>query len=157
MRRKDKEITDKDIIEKLLSGSDICRIGMIYENLPYIVPLNYGYADNALYFHSASAGKKIDILKNNNKVCFEIEYCNDLIRNEIPCEWSAKYRSLIGYGTIEFITGHEEKKKGLDVIMAHYGKRGVNTYKDNHVENIVILKLNIEHISGKQSGDWENE
>ncbi len=155
MRRKDKEIRDKKIIERLLSASDICRIAMIDGNRPYIVPLNYGYDGKALYFHSASAGKKIEILKQNNRVCFEIENYNEIIRDEIPCEWTAKYRSLIGYGTIEFITGHEEKKKGLDIIMGHYGKKGVNSYKDNHIENIVILKLNIEEISGKQSGNWE--
>jgi nitroimidazol reductase NimA-like FMN-containing flavoprotein (pyridoxamine 5'-phosphate oxidase superfamily) len=155
MRRKDKEIRDKAIIEQLLSGSDICRIALIDGNRPYIVPLNYGYDGSTLYFHSASTGKKMDILKQNNKVCFEIEYDSEIIRDEVPCEWTAKYRSLIGYGTIEFITGYEEKKKGLDVIMAHYGKTGVNTYKDNHIESIIILKLNIEEISGKQSGDWE--
>jgi len=155
MRRKDKEISDKEIIEQLLSGSDICRIAMIDGNRPYMVPLNYGYAGNALYFHSASAGKKINILKQNNRVCFEIENYNEIIRDEIPCEWTAKYRSLIGYGTIEFITGHEDKKKGLDVIMAHYGKTGINVYKDNLIENIIILKLNIEEISGKQSGNWD--
>ena len=155
MRRKDKEIKDSEIIEQLLSGSDICRIAMIDRNKPYMVPLNYGYAGNALYFHSASSGKKIDILRRDNRVCFEIEYYNEIIRDDIPCEWTAKYRSLIGYGTIEFITDHEEKKKGLDVIMAHYGKTGENTYKDNNIENIIILKLNIEEISGKQSGNWD--
>jgi nitroimidazol reductase NimA-like FMN-containing flavoprotein (pyridoxamine 5'-phosphate oxidase superfamily) len=155
MRRKDKEITDREVIEQLLTGSDICRIAMFDGNRPYIVPFNYGYTGNALYFHSASSGKKIDILKQNNRVCFEIESYNEIIRDEIPCEWTAKYRSLIGYGTIEFITEHEEKKKGLDVIMAHYGKPGVNIYKDNHIGNIVILKLVIEEISGKQSGNWD--
>jgi nitroimidazol reductase NimA-like FMN-containing flavoprotein (pyridoxamine 5'-phosphate oxidase superfamily) len=155
MRRKDKEIKDKKIIEQLLSGSDICRIAMIDGNRPYVVPLNYGYDGNALYFHSASSGKKIDILKQNSRVCFEIEYYNEIIRDEIPCEWTTKYRSLIGYGTVEFITVHEEKKKGLDLIMAHYGKTGANAYKDNHIENILILKLTIEEISGKQSGDWD--
>jgi nitroimidazol reductase NimA-like FMN-containing flavoprotein (pyridoxamine 5'-phosphate oxidase superfamily) len=155
MRRKDKEIRDRNIIEQLLSGSDICRIAMIDGNRPYLVPLNYGYAGNTLYFHSASSGKKIDILKQNNRVCFEIENHNEIIRDEIPCEWTAKYRSLIGYGTIEFITGFEEKKKGLDVIMAHYGKTGINNYMDNHIENMIILKLNIEEISGKQSGNWD--
>ena len=155
MRRKDKEIKDKEIIKQLLSGSDICRIAMIDGNRPYMVPLNYGYTGSALYFHSASTGKKIDILKQNNRVCFEIEYYNEIIRDEIPCEWTAKYRSLIGYGTVEFITDHEEKKKGLDVIMAHYGKTGTNSYKDQNIENIVILKLSIEEISGKQSGNWD--
>lgn len=155
MRRKDKEITDRDIIERILYGSDICRIAMVDGSSPYIVPLNYGYDGNALYIHSASAGRKIEILKQNNRVCFEIEYHSQIVRNEIPCEWTAKYRSLIGYGTIEFITGHEEKKKGLDKIMAHYGKTGKNEYKDNHIENMIILKLNIEEVSGKQSGDWD--
>jgi uncharacterized protein len=155
MRRKDKEIRDRNIIEQLLTGSDICRIAMIDGNRPYIVPLNYGYDGSALYFHSASAGKKIDILKLNNRVCFEIEYHNEIIRDEIPCEWTAKYRSLIGYGRIEFIADFEEKKKGLDVIMTHYGKTGINTYKDNNIENIIILKLNIDEISGKQSGNWD--
>ena len=155
MRRKDKEIKDKEIIKQLLSGSDICRIAMIDGDRPYIVPLNYGYEGSALYFHSAISGKKIDILKQNNRVCFEIEYHSEIIRDEIPCEWTAKYRSLIGYGTIEFINGHEEKKKSLDVIMTHYGKKGTNTYKDNNIENIIILKLNIEEISGKQSGNWD--
>jgi uncharacterized protein len=155
MRRKDKEIRSKDIIGQLLSSSDICRIAMIDGDRPYMVPLNYGYDGNALYFHSAMAGRKIEILKQNNKVCFEIEYQNEVIRNEIPCEWSAKYRSLIGYGTIVFITEPEAKMKGLDIIMAHYGKTGANTYKPGNLENIFILKLNIEEISGKQSGDWE--
>jgi uncharacterized protein len=155
MRRKDKEIRDKEIIEQLLKGSAICRIAMIDGDKPYMVPLNYGYAGNALYFHSASAGKKIELLRKNNRVCFEIEYHSEIIRDEIPCEWTAKYRSLIGYGKIEFITGHEEKKKGLDIIMYHYGKTGVNDYKDGQIENIVILKLAIEEISGKQSGNWE--
>lgn len=155
MRRKDKEITDRDVIEQLLSGADICRIAMTDGNRPYIVPLNYGYDGKALYFHTATSGKKIEILRQHNMVCFEIENYNEVIRAEIPCEWTAKYRSLIGYGTIEFITGHEEKKKGLDVIMAHYGKTGVNDYKDNHIENILILKLTITEISGKQSGNWD--
>jgi uncharacterized protein len=155
MRRKDKEIKDRGIIEQLLSGSDICRIAMIDGNRPYMVPLNYGYDGKALYFHSASSGKKIDILRRDSRVCFEIEYYNEIVRDDIPCEWTAKYRSLIGYGTIEIIAGYEEKKKGLDVIMAHYGKTGENTYKDNHIENILILKLNIEEISGKQSGNWD--
>jgi uncharacterized protein len=155
MRRKDKEIKDRGIIEQLLSGSDICRIAMIDGNRPYMVPLNYGYDGKALYFHSASSGKKIDILRRDSRVCFEIEYYNEIIRDDIPCEWTAKYRSLIGYGTIEFITGYEEKKKGLDVIMAHYGKTDENIYKDNHIDNILILKLNIEEISGKQSGNWD--
>jgi nitroimidazol reductase NimA-like FMN-containing flavoprotein (pyridoxamine 5'-phosphate oxidase superfamily) len=128
---------------------------MIDNDRPYIVPLNYGYYDNAIYIHSASVGKKIEILKKNNKVCFEIDIEGDLIKNEISCEWSINYRSLIGYGTIEIIKEFDEKQAGLDIIMKQHGKSENNVYKKSNVDSIVILKLNIEQITGKQSGDWD--
>lgn len=154
MRRKQFEITDKGIVEEILSKSEVCRIAFMDGDRPYILPLNYGYKDNAIYFHSAPIGKKIDLLKINNKVCFEIEYSTEIIKHQIPCDWGAKYRSVIGYGTIDFIKDFEQKKEGLDIIMAHYGKDN-NVYQDEQVEYIVILKLTIDEISGKQKGNWD--
>jgi len=155
MRRKQKEITDKGIIENILSKSEVCRIAIMDGDKPYIVPLNYGYYNNAIYIHSAPLGKKIDLLKINNKICFEIEYLAEIIKRELPCDWGTKYRSVIGYGTVEIITDFEEKKKGLDIIMAHYGKPDNNVYKEKEVNFIVILKINIEEITGKQLGHWD--
>jgi len=154
MRRKDKEITDKNIIREIMAHSAICRIGITNGEIPYIVPLNYGYSGNALYFHSAPAGKKIELLKINNRVCFEIEYSHEIIRHELACNWTSKYRSVIGYGTIEIITDPEKKKRGLDIIMAHYGRSDKLIYNEASIERMVILKLKIDEISGKQSGDW---
>ena len=128
---------------------------MIDDDRPYVVPLNYGYSDNSIYMHSAESGKKIAILKQNNRVCFEIEYSAEIVKHELSCGWSTRYRSLIGIGTIEIITDFEQKKAGLDIIMAHYGKKDNNEYKNNLVNSIVILKLNIEEITGKQSGIWD--
>ena len=155
MRRKINEITDKGIIEEIHSKSEVCRIAMMDGDKPYIVPLNYGYCNNAIYIHSAPLGKKINLLKHNNKVCFEIEYSSAVVKREIPCDWGAKYRSVIGYGSVEFITDFEQKKKCLDIIMAHYGKKDANVYQDKHVEFVVILKLSIEEIKGKQLGNWD--
>jgi len=73
----------------------------------------------------------------------------------MSCDWSINYRSLIGYGTIDIITDFVEKQAGLDIIMKQHGKSENNIYKKSNVEAIVILKLNIEQITGKQSGDWE--
>jgi nitroimidazol reductase NimA-like FMN-containing flavoprotein (pyridoxamine 5'-phosphate oxidase superfamily) len=154
MRRINQEIIDRNVIEEILSKSLICRIGMICDDVPYIVPLNYGYTTNAIYIHSASEGKKIDIIKTNNKVCFEIEDTTEIIKKDLSCEWATKYRSLIGYGTVEIITDFEQKKRGLDIIMAQHGKTVNNGYKENQVEKIVILKLTIERVTGKQSGNW---
>jgi nitroimidazol reductase NimA-like FMN-containing flavoprotein (pyridoxamine 5'-phosphate oxidase superfamily) len=76
------------------------------------------------------------------------------LKNDLSCKWTAKYRSVIGFGEIEIITGFEDKKKGLDIIMAHYGIIEANSYDEKNFNGLVILKLGIKEISGKQSGDW---
>ena len=62
MRRKDKEIKDKFEIETIINRAEVCRIGLSDDNMPYVIPVNYGYRNNCLYIHSASEGKKIDII-----------------------------------------------------------------------------------------------
>lgn len=154
MRRKDKEITDKKIIEEILSQSEICRVAFLDNEFPYIVPFNYGYRNNSLYFHSAISGKKIDLIRNNNKVCFEITYSSEVIKGREACDWTAMYRSIIGFGTLEIVTDTSEKKEGMDIIMEHYGRTSNNVYNTRHYENMVVLKLSINNLTAKQSGDW---
>jgi|WetSurSiteA1Bulk_404760.scaffolds.fasta_scaffold05165_3 uncharacterized protein len=159
MRRKDKEISDRDIIEHILLKSEICRIALADDDAPYIVPLNYGYAGDSLYFHSAPAGRKMQLIRKNNRVCFEIEYLHEIVKHDVhqdmACNWTTRYRSVIGYGRIEVITDPEQKKKGLDILMAHNGKSTGTGYHQGNVDSMVVLKLKIEEITGKQSGDWE--
>jgi len=73
MRKKEKEITDKTEIESIILRSSVCRLALSEDNQPYIIPLCFGYEENTLYFHSALEGKKLGILRSNNKVCFEFD------------------------------------------------------------------------------------
>jgi nitroimidazol reductase NimA-like FMN-containing flavoprotein (pyridoxamine 5'-phosphate oxidase superfamily) len=91
MRREDKEIRDLEIIEWILTKAHVGRIALIDKNQPYIVPVNFGYRDNAIYFHSANEGRKINILKKNNSVCFQTEVRHELVKNDVACRWSAKF------------------------------------------------------------------
>lgn len=135
---------------EILNTSKICRIALFDSPYPYIVPMNYGYADNQLYFHCAKEGKKIELIKSNNKVCFEIEQSHEIIADDVSCKWSTKYQSIIGFGTIELLTDLEEKRKGLDTIMIQHGKKD-NAYKDSALDKVMVLKLNIDNLTGKQS------
>ena len=134
--------------------SEICRIAMIDGSEPYIVPLNYGYANNMIYIHSAIEGRKIEVLKVNNRVCFEIEYATGIIKKDEACKWSAKYRSIIGYGKVEIVTDTDSKKKGLDIIMKKYGYQGVPEYNEGSLGRMLLLQLKIDKITAKQAGDW---
>ena len=154
MRKTNQEITDKRIIEEVLAQSTICRFAMIDKGEPYLLPFNYGYKDNCIYIHSASKGKKIDILRAHPRVCFEVEQKADLIKGPRACDWSTLYRSVIGYGEIEIITEFHKKIEGLEIIMAQHGAPELNDFKEKNLEAVVILKLAIDSLSGKQSSNW---
>lgn len=154
MRRKNKEIPDKLLIEAILKDSFVCRIGMKTEDVPYIVPVNYGYENGCIYVHSAPEGRKIELLEKDNKVSFEIEYDYEVIKEGESCDWTTKFRSLMGIGTVTIINDYDEKIKGLDIIMKQHGKME-NSYNKKLVNNMVILKLAIEQVTGKQSGNWD--
>lgn len=153
MRRKERSIEDQNIINKILNTSHLCRIGLFDTPYPYILPLNYGHEDNTLYFHCAPEGRKINLIKKNNKVCFEIESNYRLVTDEISCKWTSEFQSLIGVGEIEIMLSPEEKVKGLDIIMKQHGKTD-NQYPSKMLDKLLVLKLNIKELSGKQSGQW---
>jgi nitroimidazol reductase NimA-like FMN-containing flavoprotein (pyridoxamine 5'-phosphate oxidase superfamily) len=151
MRRKDKEIKDKREIESIINISDICRIALSENNSPYIVAVCFGYRDNCLFFHSAASGKKIDIIKKNNRICFEFDTHEGLIRSENACDWDIKYCSVIGSGKAFFIYDLEEKTKALNIIVGHYSC-SAHEYQKDSVDNAIIVKVEIENITGKKSG-----
>mgnify|MGYP000881350120 FL=1 len=152
MRRKEKEITDNNILEEILKHGEICRLALVDHGIPYIVPVNYGYESGALFFHSAREGRKIDILKSNNQVCFEIETDVEIIRNSTACNWGMKYKSIIGYGKVEWIESNEEKIEGLNILMRQYSPENDFTYHSGALDNVLVFKIIIDKLSGKQSG-----
>jgi uncharacterized protein len=154
MRRKDREIHDPDLIHSILANNTVCRIAITDIEAPYIVPLNYGYSGNQLYFHSAPEGRKIELLKKNKFVCFEIEEQVEVIEGEKACDYTTHYRSVIGYGSVDLVSDFQEVKEGLDIIMRQHGRVERNEYNEKYRGKILILKLRIVRISCKQNGNW---
>jgi len=150
LRRKEKEITDKSEIESIIRKSLVCRLGLADNGTPYIVPLCFGYKDNSLYFHSAKEGRKIEILRRNNEVCFEFDIDSEIKSGKGACAWGMKYRSVIGYGTATLIEDPEEKRKALDVIMAQYAD-GAFEYSEKVFGKALVIKVEIESMTGKKS------
>ena len=151
MRRKEKEILDREEIESIIKKADVCRLGLSDNNIPYIVPLNFGYKENCLYFHTAKVGKKMDMIKTNNMVCFELDIDHEVVRAENPCDWNMKFQSVIGYGKAFVLTDAEEKRQALDVIIEHYSGQ-TDEYAEKLVDRLAVIKVEIESMTGKKSG-----
>ena len=137
-------------MESIIRESTVCRLALVDNNQPYIVPLCFGYKDNALYFHSAGEGKKIDILKKNNNVCFEFDVRSEIKTGKTACEWGMKYRSVIGFGNASFLEDPESKQAALDIIMQQYSD-GSFSYPDKILKNTLVIKVEITDMTGKQS------
>ncbi len=153
MRRKDQEITDKKEIEAILKKAFVCHLGLSDGEQPYVVPMNYGYEDGHVYLHCASEGKRLDILKKNNKVCFEMDLFEIEVikKNEQPCDWGTSYRSVIGYGTAELVEDVEKKAGALDVIVKSLDDRNF-TLPMEVVKKTAVIDITVTEMTGKTSG-----
>jgi hypothetical protein len=124
MRRHDREVTVQEEMEGIIGRAQVCRLALVDEGRPYVVPLSFGYRDGVLYFHSARQGRKVDILRRGGEVCFELDTPLGLMRDPEPCEWGMAFESVIGWGFPRFVDDPAEKVQALECIMVQYGGGG---------------------------------
>ena len=149
MRRKEKEILDRTEIDRIIESCPVCHLGMAKDNVPYVVPLNFGYDGRYLYFHCARSGRKLDYLSANRRVCFQMECRLALAApSDQACEWSFAFDSVIGEGVVEEVQSSAEKHQAVLQIVQHYGNGHV---APEHLARVRVFRILIETISAKRS------
>jgi nitroimidazol reductase NimA-like FMN-containing flavoprotein (pyridoxamine 5'-phosphate oxidase superfamily) len=151
MRRKDREITDRTEIDEIIKATNLMHIALVDGDMPFLVPVFYAFNGTALYFHSAQAGSKIEILKRNNNVCFEISIDNGFIASDEPCDFEAKHRTVIGLGKAVFVEDTADKIQALDLIVAHFTDKKF-TYPKTNLDRTAVIRIDIVSIKGKKHG-----
>lgn len=154
MRRKDREVTDSTKIADIISRCTCCRIGFDDDGEVYIVPLNFGYQTKentyTFYFHGANEGRKIDLMKKNPNVGFEMDTDYALHEADYACGHSARFQSIIGNGIVSIVSETEEKKLGLSLLMEHNtGKRDWD-FDEKMVNAVSVFKLEVTKMSCKE-------
>jgi nitroimidazol reductase NimA-like FMN-containing flavoprotein (pyridoxamine 5'-phosphate oxidase superfamily) len=147
-------IIEKKELVDVIQRSQLCHLSMVdLEGKPYVIPMNFGFKDDAIYLHGAQHGKKIDILKQHPEVC--INFTTDhLLRyqdEEVACSWSMKYRSVICYGQAEFILEPEEKIAAFNIVMAQYTK-GDFRFNPPSIREVCVWKVNVVKFEGRAYG-----
>lgn len=154
MRKKEREITGLDEIESVINRCNVCRFALSNDDMPYIVAMNFGYRRGEkmeLFFHCANEGRKLDMIRKNNNVCFEMDTDHKIYESETACDFGMNYTSVVGFGKIYIITDEPGKKEGLNVIMKHYSGRDASEYKETSLTRTTILRLEISSLSGKKA------
>lgn len=154
MRRADREVKDEERIDEIIRACDCCRLGFIDGDSAYIVPLNFGFTKEGgkrvFYFHSAREGKKIDLIKTNSMVGFELDTNHSLHTGEKACDYSFSFSSVIGKGIASLVDDVDEKKKGFQCIMNHYAGNGDWQFTDADVGRVAIIRVEVIELSCKE-------
>lgn len=148
MRKKKRQITDPAQIEAILKQEKVLRLAMSRDDQPYLVPLNYGYEPGHVYVHTGPAGLKLDILRQNPKVCFEVTTDLEIQRGEAPCKWTTRFQSVIGFGRAVLLDDPADKEAGLRVITAHHAGPGDYEFPEDIVARTTVIRVDIESLTG---------
>jgi len=153
MRRKEKEITDKAVIEEVLRENEVGRLALLVDNQPYIVPLNFVYFDGKIFFHSHKDGKKMRAISKNPKVCFEVD-SGEMVKSDKPCDFTWKYRSVIVEGTASVLSDARERLSVMKRLSDKYspGKGEMLTAMDLEKNpQLIIVEIRVGEMTGKKS------
>ncbi len=154
MRRKDREITDSTTIDSFIQKCHCIRLGFVDNGKAYIVPLNFGFTHldgkRIFYFHGAKEGRKIDLMKQNEQVCFEMDTGYSLTEGPNACDYACTYQSVMGEGKVAFIDDFGDKRKALNEIMKKETGKTDWTYPDKMLEQTCVYMVEVESISCKE-------
>ena len=147
MLRADRLVTDREAIDDILRRAEVLHLGMTGEDGPYVVPVNFGYDGERIWIHCAEAGHKLDVLAQDSRVCFEA--CVDVrIVPGRQCGWSARFRSVIGFGTATLVEDADERAYGLGVLISHYSGK-TETVSAGKARGVAVLRIDISSMTGK--------
>lgn len=145
-------IEDRVEIEDILTRAPVGRLGLLSNGEPYVVPLNFAYDNGRVYFHSGLEGRKVEALRENPRVCFEVDDIQKFILHEQACLSTTYYRSVIMWGRARLLLSEAEKMKGLDLLLRKYaGGKGYEPPPKEMLELVCVFEVEIEKITGKAS------
>lgn len=148
MRHPQREIKDKAQVEALLRRCMTMQLGLWDGDRPYVATVDFGYADNAVYFHSAQDGRKMDCIRANGLIAFAAVAGSALVRAEDGCGYTTHYTSVTGFGTATVLEDPGDKAAGLDVILEqHQGPTG--NYPEAVLAKTAVVRIDLVELVGK--------
>ena len=152
MTKRERQITDKNEILRILDTAKVLHLGLAVDNEPYVVPMNYGYTEEngklVLYLHSAVRGKKLDMIRENPRVFFELECDLAPFEGQKPCQYGLVYSSVMGRGRASIVEDVEEKKKAMTLLMKTQTQKDFE-FRDEWVSIVAVIRIDAQEYTAK--------
>lgn len=152
MTKRELQITDQAQIREILDKAKVLHLGLAVNNEPYVVPMNYGYiledGKLTLYLHSAVQGKKLDMIRQNPRVFFELETDLQPFEGQVACQYGLAYSSIMGRGEARIVEDLQEKMKAMSVLMdTQTGKEF--TFNERLVSIVAVIRIDVAEYTAK--------
>ena len=160
IRRHTKELTDQKKIEYILNKTSVGYLGLVDEEGTYVVPLNYVWYEDKIYFHGSNQGRKYDALLNNHTYCFTAAEEYGTVANPVPAHTGTAYTSVMVFGKIKIVTDLEEAVSAMQAVLDKYvpgyyssklAKKHLEEYRSSLGSPTIVHCLIPERISAKEA------
>ena len=152
MTKRERQITDPKQIEAILDASKVLHLGLAVDNEPYVVPLNYGYTMEdgkfVIYLDGAERGKKLDMLRSDPRVFFDMDCDRVPFDGVMPCQYGMVYSSIMGRGLAHIVEDVEEKKKAMTILMKTQTGKDF-TFEDRLVSMVAVIRIDVAEYTAK--------
>jgi uncharacterized protein len=150
VRRKEREITNVEEIQKTLKVTNYVTIALCMNNEPYLVALNHGYDEknNCIYFHCAPEGKKLIFAQANNRI-----WGQAILDFGVTDECDYAYTSVHFSGTMKLISELSEKQHAMEVLVRQVAlnpELKLAKIKPEKLEQTTMGRIDMAYMSGKK-------
>lgn len=152
MRKAERECNTENFYAEVFNNSDELYIAFNTGTFPYIIPVNYVYTNNALYFHCATEGTKLDLLAKDARVAFSTATGIAIDRKKS----TTYYKSVCGTGQAVLVEDNAEKIQALDSIALRYTSQCPRPTPPGMLGKVAIVRIDILEISGKKNLPCDN-
>jgi nitroimidazol reductase NimA-like FMN-containing flavoprotein (pyridoxamine 5'-phosphate oxidase superfamily) len=148
-------ITDHKEMESLLREALVgCLATVGPDGSPYITPLHFVFYEGKIYFHSALKGRKVENIRANPRVCFEVHELIKIVQGQRACDLSTRYRSVLAFGRARSLPDGDEKVAVLTALAEKYASgQAVEPPTLKRAKGTEVIEITIEEMTGKRNVD----
>ena len=157
--KRENQITDPVEIQRILDAAKVLRLGIAVDNMPYIIPMNYGYTMEdgklTLFLHSAAKGNKLELLKRNPNICFELDCDHIPFEGKLPCQYGLSYCAVSGRGRAVLVEDVAEKMEAMSILMKTQTGKDF-TFNERLVSIVAVIRVDVTEYAAKYRPIPEN-
>ena len=145
-------VTNPEQIRHILDSGKVLHLGLSVNDEPYVVPMNYGYTMEdgklVIYLHSAVKGKKLEMVRTNPRVCFNIDCDRMPFEGRVPCQYGMVYSSILGRGTAALVEDPEDKMEAMSILMKTQTGKDF-TFNERLVSIVTVIRIDVTEYTAK--------